>query len=155
MLNILKPLACVTWSIVLSVDSFAMGFVIFPLSFIDVCVAVNESASAVGFVICPVSFIESVIFPYLFAPAISHAVIELPDVPDSFAHIYGILDDEDNVLILIVFEGSEFSGDGFGFFAVERFRFEVVILLGIKNDGIFALELGSGTRLTLVAHCYF
>jgi hypothetical protein len=90
----------------------------------------------------------------LFASTISHTVIELSNVPDSFAHINWILNDKDNILILIVFEGSEFSGDGFGFFIVERFRLKVVVLLGIEDDGIFVLEFGGCTSLTLVAHSY-
>jgi len=123
MLDIFEPLTCVTWSIIFSVYSFAMRFIIFPFSFVDISVSMNEPASSVSFIICPVTFIQSVIFPYLFASTISHAVIELSNIPDSFAHINWILDNEDNILILIVFEWSEFSGDDFSFFVVKRFRF--------------------------------
>ena len=54
-----------------------MSFIILPISFIDVSISMDEPSSPIGFIIYPVAFIEWKILPYLFTSAISHAILKL------------------------------------------------------------------------------
>lgn len=51
----------------MAVNTVAMGFIIHPLSIVDIAISVDESAFSVGLVVFPPSFIHRAIWPYLAA----------------------------------------------------------------------------------------
>lgn len=106
MLNILKPFASIARAIVFGIDSLSMCLVVFPLPLVDVSIGVDEPASTIGPIFLPVAFVEGEVVPYLFAPAIAHTVAELPDVPDSIAHVDGSLTHKLCLVVVIIFEGA-------------------------------------------------
>jgi hypothetical protein len=76
-LKIILPVAFVLGSIDVNVDAEAIGFIVFPLTLIDVTVSVPEFSTAVCLVFAPFSFILGVIWPDLDTWAVTHFVVEV------------------------------------------------------------------------------
>jgi hypothetical protein len=106
MLNILEPLASIARAIVFGIDSLSVRLVVFPLPLVDVSIGVDEPASTIGPILLPVSLVKREVVPYLLAPAIAHTITELPDVPDSIAHVDGPLTYKLCLVVFIIFEGA-------------------------------------------------
>lgn len=67
MLLIIAPLADILGSIGMRVGSVAVGFVVDPVTFIDVAVCVVELAAAVRFAIGPLALVATSIEPFLLS----------------------------------------------------------------------------------------
>jgi hypothetical protein len=78
MLQVVLPLALIASTVDMDVDSVAVGFVVDPVSFVDITIYVNELSLPMCSVVLPVSFVARPIWPYLFAKAISKAAYPLP-----------------------------------------------------------------------------
>ena len=73
MLLIFKPLTDILGSVFVIISSVAMGFVIEPLSLINIAVVVDEPASAVSHVVGPGALVFGPIFPHLQSLAVPFA----------------------------------------------------------------------------------
>ena len=81
-----------------------MGFIVLPISLVDVTVGVDEPSPSIGLVIDPIAFVEGEILPYLFASSISHAILKLADVDGVVFEFDGSLGNVLSFFIIIIFK---------------------------------------------------
>jgi hypothetical protein len=81
MLTIFFPLSDVPGSVQVLVSAFALGFVVYPVAFVDVTVRMDETTLAITLVVLPVAHILAAVCPYLGAFTFSEAITgPLPEI---------------------------------------------------------------------------
>jgi len=61
----------------MDVDSKAIGFIIFPLAFVDITICVPEFSSAVSLILAPLTLVLGTIGPDLHTRSVSHSIFEV------------------------------------------------------------------------------
>jgi hypothetical protein len=82
-LKVVLPVSFVLSSIDVHVDSISVGFIVFPLSFVDVTVSMPELAAAVCFIFSPLSLVLGIIWPDLDSRTMSHIIDQISLVDSS------------------------------------------------------------------------
>ena len=129
-----------------------MGLVVFPFALIDISIGMDEPASTVGPVVEPVTFIQREIFPDLFSFSVPHAATKLANVPNSTAHIDRPLRNELRLVIIVKLERPQPIGNLLSAIIVKVLRLQIVVIVHVQNQRIFALILNAPTSLTLSPH---
>ena len=78
MLLVVDPVPLVLGSIGVSVFSETVSLVFAPVAVVDVPVSMDQAASAVGFVVFPISFINTAVRPYLVSSAVALVGVDVP-----------------------------------------------------------------------------
>ena len=89
MLLVILPRADILSTIGMSVRSVAVGFIIDPVSFVDIAVCVVQLSATIGLSVPPFTFIAATIKPFLLALTITNTIQPLAFVNCSTVELHG------------------------------------------------------------------
>ena len=89
MLLVILPRANILGTIGVSVRSVAVGFIIDPVSFVDIAVCVVQLSATIGLSVPPFTFIAATIKPFLLALTITNTIQPLAFVNCSTVELHG------------------------------------------------------------------